>query len=321
MHVLVDGHNALHRLGLQRDSREAERHALLDRVRRLEPRATVFFDALHGSPLGGGPGREHGIAVHYCTRDIADHEIVREVRARLEQDRREPVLVVTDDHELAGRCRQVGAQVRSVHDWFGADDEPAPAPPPSARGPHDKPLSAADFGFTSGQAIDLLAGGRPPGRAPSPAPRTGAGADAGAGTGAAAGATAGARGKVEAIAAGRPVRHLLLCAEPTKAKCADAATGRAAWEHLKRRVAELGLDPLKPPAAGLSGPCVLRTKVDCLRVCAEGPIAVVYPDGTWYRGVTAAVAERILVEHVLGGRPVREHLLGRAPLGGPGASS
>jgi (2Fe-2S) ferredoxin len=62
---------------------------------------------------------------------------------------------------------------------------------------------------------------------------------------------------------------------------------------------------------------VLRTKVDCLRVCAEGPIAVVYPDGTWYRGVTATVAERILLEHVLGGRVVHEQVLGSAPLATP----
>lgn len=312
MRILVDGHNAIHRLGLHAATREGERHALLDRVRRLDARATVFFDALHGSVLGGGPGREHGVAVRYCQRDIADHEIVREVRTLLERDAREPVLVVTDDHELAGRARQVGAQARGVEDWFGVRDEVALPPPSAARGPQDKPLSAADFGFAPGTPIDLLGRG-PAGAAPAtPAPAPAAPPQRAAGRPASP-----ALDKVAAIAAGHPVRHLLLCAEPTKATCADAATGRAAWEHLKRSIAERGLDPLKPPAAGPAGPCVLRTKVDCLRVCAEGPIAVVYPDGTWYRGVTAPVAERILVEHVLGGRVVREHLLGTAPLGSP----
>ncbi len=308
MRVLVDGHNALHRLRIQRGSREAERHALLDRVRAKDARATVFFDASHGSALGGGPGREHGVAVRYCQRDIADNEIVREVRTLRERDAREPVLVVTDDHELAGRARQVGAQARGVEDWFGVCDEVAQPPPSAARGQQDKPLSAADFGFAPGTPIDPLGRGPAAAAAATPAPAAPA-------QRAAERPASPALDKVAALAAGRPVRHLLLCAEPTKAKCADAATGRAAWEHLKRRVADLGLDPLKPPAKGLSGPCVLRTKVDCLRVCAEGPIAVVYPDGTWYRGVTAAVAERILVEHVLGGRVVREHLLGTAPLG------
>ena len=83
------------------------------------------------------------------------------------------------------------------------------------------------------------------------------------------------------------------------------------WEHVKQRVRELGLDAVKPAAGG--GPRA-RTKADCLRVCADGPIAVVYPEGTWYRGVTVEVAERILVEHLVGGRPVTEHLLATVPL-------
>jgi (2Fe-2S) ferredoxin len=88
------------------------------------------------------------------------------------------------------------------------------------------------------------------------------------------------------------------------------------WEHLKQRVKELGIDAVKP-GENPAGACVLRTKADCLRVCNDGPIAVVYPDGVWYRGVTVHVMERILVEHVLGGRPVESHLLARVPLEGP----
>ena len=111
-----------------------------------------------------------------------------------------------------------------------------------------------------------------------------------------------------------PARHVLLCALPTKPKCATPEQSGATWEHLKKRVKELGLDALKPGPAGASAECVLRTKVDCLRVCADGPIAVVYPEGTWYRGVTPEVLERILTEHVLGGRPVASHVLARVPL-------
>jgi (2Fe-2S) ferredoxin len=125
-----------------------------------------------------------------------------------------------------------------------------------------------------------------------------------------------ARELVARIAAARPTRHVLLCADPTKPKCAPAEQGREVWEHLKRLTRELGLDAVKPPEGGASPGCILRTKVDCLRVCADGPICVVYPDGVWYRGVTVPVLERILREHVLGGRPVAEHVLGRAPLEG-----
>jgi (2Fe-2S) ferredoxin len=111
------------------------------------------------------------------------------------------------------------------------------------------------------------------------------------------------------------MRHVFLCAEATKPKCAPPEVGRPVWEHLKQRVKELGLDAAKPAEGQVPGHCILRTKADCLRVCNDGPIAVVYPDGVWYRGVTVPVMERILVEHILGGRPVESHVLVRAPLG------
>jgi (2Fe-2S) ferredoxin len=99
-------------------------------------------------------------------------------------------------------------------------------------------------------------------------------------------------------------RHVFLC---VGGKCASPEQGQASWEHLKRRLRELGLQD----AAG----GVLRTRADCLRVCTAGPVAVVYPDGTWYRGCTPANLDRIIAEHLVGGRPVEELVMIRAPLG------
>lgn len=100
-------------------------------------------------------------------------------------------------------------------------------------------------------------------------------------------------------------RHIFLCADQTEPKCCSKAAGVEAWEYLKRRLKELGL-------AGPE-PVVFRTKANCLRVCACGPIAVVYPDGVWYHSCTPPVLERILQEHLIGGQVVRDYVFAHNP--------
>ncbi|MGC6483985.1 MAG: (2Fe-2S) ferredoxin domain-containing protein [Synechococcus sp.] len=102
--------------------------------------------------------------------------------------------------------------------------------------------------------------------------------------------------------------HLLLCATPTKAKCCDPAEGLKSWIVLKRLVRGLGLENAQRPEG-----IVLRSKVDCLRVCERGPILVVWPDGIWYAGATADKIEPILHSHIINNEPIEQWIYQSTP--------
>lgn len=104
-------------------------------------------------------------------------------------------------------------------------------------------------------------------------------------------------------------RHVFLCADPASTRCCPWETTRESWHYLKRRMKELSLGE-----PSLNRGTVLRTKAACLRICQQGPILVIYPDGVWYRQAFPVAIERIINEHLIGNKVVQEYAFLIKPL-------
>ncbi len=118
---------------------------------------------------------------------------------------------------------------------------------------------------------------------------------------------------VQSLGLAQIQRHVFICADQTKPLCCSKEEGLAAWDYLKSRLKELKLD--KPTIDRPT--CIFRTKANCLRVCGQGPIMVIYPDGVWYRATSPDIIDRIVKEHLIGNQIVQDYAFLIHPLPTP----
>ncbi len=102
-------------------------------------------------------------------------------------------------------------------------------------------------------------------------------------------------------------KHLLLCATPTKKKCFKGNEGEKTWERLKKILKKFEIDH---PTKNIH---ILRSKADCLRICKNGPILLVWPDGIWYEKVSPEKISEIFNSHIVHGKPIERWIFKKTP--------
>ena len=102
-------------------------------------------------------------------------------------------------------------------------------------------------------------------------------------------------------------KHLLLCATPTKQKCFKGNEGEKAWQCLKKTIKKFENNPASKNIH------ILRSKADCLRICKNGPILLVWPDGIWYEKVSPERISEIFYSHIINDKPIERWILKITP--------